>query len=419
MIVKELVTISPKKAGQNTKLTCATNIAGKRFVLTQNWKMILESQLGKGEFVNEKIMEIPFSRANNVFRFAFDLYPEREKPKEKDHVDDKAWANERELEKDKYNAAFQFFAKHQQVQVVGMVNKFLKGEPMFVMNFVNHVSVNNCNTNDKIVKAYQKVSDMTLQEKRDLALYFMPSLYGKRHSEIKDKLTNLETGLLMKQPYLDDLLAYDPKNTTVAMHTYVNKAIQMDILNRVGNGYNLLGNYVGAETPEIVGYFLKDPASYNNVLVKQVNEREKMPEDDLIFRDEDLAKRLAAVTEYQRNKDMAPGEWTAQLEQTRAEAKAMGIMNVEGKTYTKLKEEMARTLRGDHKYISPHKAIQAAGLRGITEIQGESLEQIKERMKDAGIKGLQHIKTVEQAHAKIEQLNEQAGNVVVPVVKEE
>jgi hypothetical protein len=351
MIVKEQVTIAPKRAGQTTKLSAKTRIGNKWFVLTKNWKVVPDEQFGKGEFEHEEMMDISFSRARGSFRFAFDLAPEREKPEEKSDIDDMVWRNERSLETDKHNAAFNFFAKHMQIQVVGMDNPHLIGEAMFIMDFVNHRTVNNCIKSDKKVAVYNKVNAMSMQEKMNLALYFMPNLYGKRHSEIKDKLINLETGLLMQDSMVELALNYDPTNTTVSMRTYVNKAIQMGILTSGANGFYMQGNiYVGANEHDVMGYFLQDPASYNNVIVPAVNKLSKLPEDDLLFTNEDLGKRLNTIADYQRNKAQDPNKFLTDLKIAQEEAERYGIKNVYNKKYATLLDEIDQMKRGVHKY---------------------------------------------------------------------
>lgn len=356
MIIKEQVTIAPKRAGQNTKLLCKTRIGNKWFVLTKNWKILDNDQFGKGIYANEEMMEISFSRARGSFRFAFDHFPEREKPEDKSKMDDLAWRNERELESDKRAAAFNFFAKHMQVQVVGMDNPYTIGEPMFIMDFVNQRTVNNCIKTDKKVAVYNKVSAMSLQEKLNLALYFMPTLYGKRHSEIKDKLLNWETGYLLSDAMIEQVLAYDETNQTVAMRTYVNKAIQMNILTSGANGFYMQGNnYVGANEHEIMGYFLKDPASYNNVIVPAVNAAVKRPEDDLVFVSEDLTERLTIIADYERNKTISQSEYIVELRRVQQEALQLGIKNAMQKKLITLKDEIDQIKRGDHKYIKPKK----------------------------------------------------------------
>lgn len=358
MTIKEQVTIAPKRAGQNTKLLCKTRIGREWFILTKNWKIITNDQLGKGEFANEEMMEITFSRSRGSFRFAFDLHPERDKPEDKSHIDDMQWRLDRSLESDKHNAAFNFFAKHMQVEVAGMKNPHLIGEPMFIMDFVNHRTVNNCIKSDKKVAVYNKVNAMSLQDKMNLALYFMPALYGKRHSELKDKLINLETGLLMEEAMIEQVLEYDPKNITVAMRTYVNKAIQMGIITSGANGFYMQGNnFIGTDEHEAMGYFLKDPASYNNVIVPAVNKLNKLPDDDLVFVQEDLTERLATIADYERNKGQDASTFMAELKRTQEEAKHLGIKNVMAKKLISLQDEIDQIKRGVHKFIKKPVAV--------------------------------------------------------------
>ena len=398
MNIKELVTISPNTAGQNTRLSCETRIGSEWFVLTKNWKMIRKEQLGEGPYAKEEIMTIPFSRSQGVFRFAFDLFPEREMPKG-DDIDEIEWKQHRQAETDKHTAAFQFFAKHMQMKVVGMKNPHLIGQPMFVMNFVNHHSINTCIAHDKKVQVYNKVNEMSLQEKLNLALYFQPSLYGKRHSEIKNALINLQTGLLLKEEYLDQALNYDAKNVTVAMGTYVNKAIQMDLLKSPNGqaGYFLPGNvYVGANDKEVLGYFLKDPASYNNVIVPRVNQLEKLPEDDLQFVQEDLGKRLSAMADFQKHKHMAPAQWDAKLTAAKAEAEALGVRNIDGKNYTTIMDEIDKIKRGDHKHIPKDGAK-------LTKDDMNRLANLKLIAKDLNIKGYGLFTDPDKLAARIEE----------------
>lgn len=425
MNIKEVVTIAPKRAGSTTQLMCCTKIGNDWFVLTKRWKIILKDQLGQGPYKSDEMMVIPFTKQQNSWRFAFDLYPERDKPKG-DDIDEIEWRTEREAETDKYTAAFEFFAKHMQIQVTGMRNPFLKGEPMYIMDFVNHRSINTCLSNDKKVAVYNKVNAMSLQEKLNLALYFMPSLYGKRHSEIKNELINLERGLLLSEAFIEQALSYDEKDMTVAMKTYVNKAIQMNIISQGQNGYYLLGkDFVGTNELEAVGHFLRDPNSYNNVVVPQVNKMQKLPEDDLVFVQEDLAKRLAVIRDYEKNKESDRGEWQAKYAKTIAEAKAMGIKNADNKTYTTLMDEMERIKRGDHKYISPERAEKnkvsvAPNMSippppppgsSIDKNDPDRLTKLKLRARELEIAGYGLYKDEDKLEAKIKEVEEKVGAV--------
>jgi len=402
MVVKEVVTIFPARVGQTTKLICRTRIGNQWFVLTKNWKILTDEQFGKGKYANEEIMEISFSRQRSTYSFAFDLHPERENPAG-DDVEDMKWTIERALETDKHNAAFNFFAKHMQVNPIGMTNPNLLGEPMFKMVFVNHQTVNECIKSDKKVQVYNKVSAMNLQDKLNLALYFMPSLYGKRHSEIKNALINLESGLLLTDAYLDEVIAYDPFNTTVAMRTYVNKAIQMGILTSGANGYYMQGNvYVGADEMAIMGYYLKDPASYNNVIVPAVNKMVKLPEDDLVFLHEDLTERLRVTQDFEKNKGDGVNRelWLTKLTQTQEEAKMLGIKNVMQKTYTSLAHEIDSVKRGDHKHLKQSKQPSADPQSVMGALRTEA--------KQLGVKGYAIIKSADKLKEMIKVAKAQA-----------
>lgn len=378
MNIKEVVSIFPKRTGSTTKLTCTTQIGNKWFILSTDWKILPLDMMGKPENLGKKVMVIDFSRQKGSYRFTFDMFPQREKPTDS-HIDKLAWQNERELETDKHAAAFNFFAKHMQVEVIGMKNPYLKGEAMFVMDFVNHRTINNCLNSDKKVAVYNKVNSMSFQEKMNMALFFQPNLYGKRHSEIKNELINWESGLLLQEAYIDEALKYNDKETTTAMRTYVNKAIQIGVLLQVPNGFAMKqGNvFVGQNEVEIMGYFLKDPASYNNVIVPSVNANNHLPEDDLVFVDHDLAKRLRVVGEYEASKETDRLEYLTKFQMMEAEAEALGVKNVNNKSFVTISDEVDRIKRGVHDYIKP-------------KHRGEGVEKLEDLLEEAKILGMKH-----------------------------
>ena len=331
----------------NTKLICRTRIGDKWFVLTDTYKLLTDDQMASREFSGEKVMEIPFNTVSRSFRFAFDLITP-DKPEPDSGIDIVDWRNAKNAESDKYNAAFNFFAKHMQIEVVGIKNPYLIGEPMFIMDFLNHRSINNVLKARKKNEVFNRVNGMSLQQKLDLALNYMPSLYGKRHSEIMDQLVDFDKGLLMQEAYIDDFLEkYNPNNLSVSMNTYVNKAIQIGLITKSNNQYFIHGNeFVGTDVASIVGHFSKDPDTYNNFVIPKVNDAMKLPEDDLKIVIPDIGQRIAAVREEQKNKKQADGVNQAAYEQLKAEAKALGIKNVDQKSYKKLADEVEAIKRG-------------------------------------------------------------------------
>lgn len=347
MNIKEVVTITPKRPGSNTKLICRTKIGDKWFVLTDSFKILTDEQLNGRDHYGERVMEIPFNRVSRSFRFAFDLMTP-EKPDPDSGIDIVEWKNKRNEESDRYNAAFNFFAKHMQIEVVGMKNPYLVGEPMYIMDFINHRSINNVLKNRKKNDVFNKVNSMDLQQKLNLALNYMPSLYGKRHSEIMDRLVDFEHGLLMQDAYIDEFLNnYDEKNLNVSMNTYMNKAIMMGLIEKRNNGLYIHGNeFIGVDEQAAIAHFNRDPESYNNYIVPRVNQSLKLPEDDLQIVIPDISKRIAAIKDNNKHTKMEPEVSKAKYEMLKQEAAMLGIKSIDKKTHKQLSDEVERVKRG-------------------------------------------------------------------------
>lgn len=353
MNIKEVVSIAPKRPGTNTRLICRTKIGDRWFALTENYKLLTDEQLASPEFAGERVMEIPFDRVRRNFRFAFDIYVEQA-PRKGEEVDIVEHRNYRIAEADKYNAAFNFFAKHMQIEVVGMKNPYLIGEPMYIMDFTNHRSINSVLKSRKKAEVFNRVNAMDIQQKLDLALNYMPSLYGKRHSEIMEKLVDFDSGLLMQDAYIDEFLTkYDPKNLTVSMNTYINKAIQTGIIEKRNGGMYIHGNeFVGSDEQSAMAHFNRDPETYNNFIVAKVNQMMKLPEDDLQIDIPDTARRISVMREFRANQQYKDGpEFQAKLAQAVAEAKALGIKNAHNKPYNSLLDEIEQIKQGTHPKI--------------------------------------------------------------------
>lgn len=321
--MKEKIRITSKV--KQTTLLAQSMINGIWQVLTPDFYQMSKTELE----TNPKFKGVPtLSREITplapFFEFEYDtedIYPGL--PARKDvPVDDlpdyeiKREANE--LNRRKHESVKNFWLKHNQIEHAMDFGSPFKptSEPIFYVEILTQKARNNFYLNRKRIEVWNRVMEMTWPEQYDLALYYEPSLANKRRSEVLSGLLELkgiglpqnQCGVLMRSPLMDDFLTKYKEGSITSMKVKVNKAIAMKILSLGKGGYYLDGSmFVGKEVNDIISFFSRDMDSYNNNLLRAVNEKDKLPEDDI-----DTETPVKGVTKSKFIRDVETAKGTAE-----------------------------------------------------------------------------------------------------------
>jgi len=342
--ILEVLTIRPKQSGITTVLSGQTRIGNKWFALTKNFLILTLDELRSPEYVGEEKLDIQFNGSGKkTYRLAF--YPNRkyEIPKngtneQKKRVELEALENER-----KQKAATEFFALHMQIKPEGQENPYLTSED-FLMEFQNQKSINNSLDNDQKFLAYTKIKKMNKQERYNVALYYKPDLVVSRHSEVMVQLADYNTGILMNGPLRDDFLNDYDNNPLVTIQTYVNKAVQLGIL-RDDKDLGIFhgSSFIGANPKEAaLVYMQTERDTYDNIIVKEVNQKIEMPEDDLVQGSTTVSERLSVKTESDEITGAEKTVYAAKMDRMYKEADSFGIKNFKNMSEKKLTEAIEK-----------------------------------------------------------------------------
>lgn len=284
-----------------TTLAARTIIGGREMVLTDDWFMMTaDAHATDPVLKNKPLMDQVFTAQRRWFEYSYDTKDPfvPSKPKIDSTSEEHMIYNEAiaafEINKRKRDATREFWGKHRQIKhLTNLRNGFVPDlPPVATLEVTSQTELNNHLKDMKYVEVFNRVLDFNDQELLDCCLYYKPVLYGKTKGQMRHGLLSLAhigtdkhffAGALFQEGVTDDFLNnYDPKNSTIAMKIYVEKAIMMGIIRPSTGGFSLPnGTFIGKDSTEAVVYFNSDQQSYTNIIQPQVNAMSKLPEDDM------------------------------------------------------------------------------------------------------------------------------------------
>lgn len=343
-----------------TTLAARTIIGGKEMVLTDDWFQVSSDAYATDPVLKIKsLMNQEFTAQRKWFEYSFDTKDPVVPPKPKidatseEHqiYNDAVYAFE--INKRKRDATKEFWGKHRQIKhLTNLRNGFTPDlNPVATLEVTSQTELDNHLKDMKYMEIFNRVLEFTDQELLDCCLYYKPVLYGKTKGQMRHGLLSLAhigtekqffSGALFQEGVADDFLNnYDPKNPTISMKIYVEKAIMMGIIVPTTGGFSLTnGTFVGSNSTEAVVFFNADMQSYTNIIQPQVNALSKLPEDDMA----DYVAPWSARKIHSADKAVVQTAKNAQyysdLSQVQAEYKRLG--GREGLGYNDMKAWIAQ-----------------------------------------------------------------------------
>ena len=293
----------------NTVLYGKTLIDGQWQILTEDFQqMSLYEFENNVEHRNKKLFTFNFSESSRNFDYTYytkerPLIPKPDLKDLKTEADHDRYAEivrtnqtieaENLINRRKRLATMNFFGRHMQIQQKTSLGNghFCTSQPIAEIEILTQVAKHNYQNDLKVAKAFIKVASMEWRKQYDAAIYYIPSVFGMRQSEVLNKFIGLKGrgtkeaylgGALWQGNNLNDFLTNYDNNPTVVMKIYVSKAIQSKLLSQTRDGIYMNGStFVGRTIDEAVVYFSGDMKSYTNYIQPEVDKICGLPEEDL------------------------------------------------------------------------------------------------------------------------------------------
>lgn len=187
--------------------------------------------------------------------------------------------------------AISIIAQHEKVECLfGTPNKNLRGEALFTLEYEGHRNTSFADLNILKNQVFNKYLPMGLSEKADVAFYYgVNAVNLKKHSEHIVKMADFQNGILMQDiipmgetmsPMRHFLNKYGKENITVRK-LVTQKAIIYQLIQKNEKGYFFEQEYIG-NTPENVYTYLEINPQIMEFLQKEINNRDKTIEDDMV-----------------------------------------------------------------------------------------------------------------------------------------
>ncbi len=223
-----------------------------------------------------------------------------------------------ELHRLKQQAA-ELLCQHEQIQsLFGDTNKNLRGDPYYTIEYEGKRNTYLADLNIKKNAVFNKFMELTPEEKRDCAFYYVVPATGLRHSELITRMADFENGHLMstkvksgeKLSPMEHFLTLYGKDSVHEVRLMAEKSIAYGLISKNEKGYWFVQDFIGMNVQNVYDY-ITGSGIVKDTLKRELANKDGEVENDLVH--EKPAK--AAI----------PVDSSKEVQALRDKAKLMGI----------------------------------------------------------------------------------------------